>query len=47
MEIKAVQRQSKKNFQMSKSAFKRALGRLMKYKKVKQADGQTFLIDKK
>lgn len=36
-----------KNFQMSKSAFKRALGRLMKYKKVKQADGQTFLIDKK
>lgn len=31
-------------FQMSKSAFKRALGRLMKKRKVNQADGKTFLV---
>jgi len=29
---------------MSKSAFKRALGRLMKQGRVKQEDGQTILI---
>ncbi|MGM8364528.1 CvfB family protein [Virgibacillus sp. W0181] len=34
-------------FQMSKSAFKRALGNLMKMKKVEQRDGNTYLIDKK
>lgn len=31
-------------FQMSKSAFKRALGRLMKEKKIEQRDGKTFLL---
>lgn len=35
----------RKTFQMSKSAFKRALGRLMKERKIEQKDGQTFLID--
>jgi len=30
-------------FQMSKSAFKRALGRLMKEKKIEQRDGKTYL----
>lgn len=33
----------RKTFQMSKSAFKRALGRLMKEKKIEQHDGKTFL----
>lgn len=33
-------------FQMSKAAFKRALGRLMKENKVKQIDGKTILINK-
>lgn len=31
-------------FKMSKSAFKRALGRLMKERKIKQEDGKTFLL---
>ncbi|MFD2130278.1 S1 RNA-binding domain-containing protein [Pseudogracilibacillus auburnensis] len=31
-------------FQMSKSAFKRALGRLMKERKIEQRDGKTFLL---
>lgn len=31
-------------FQMSKSAFKRALGRLMKEKKVEQRDGKTYQL---
>src|SRR5690625_4677428 len=31
-------------FHMSKSAFKRALGRLMKEKKIEQRDGKTFLL---
>lgn len=31
-------------FNMSKSAFKRALGRLMKERKIKQRDGKTFLL---
>lgn len=34
----------RQTFNMSKSAFKRALGRLMKDKKVEQRNGQTFLI---
>lgn len=32
------------NFQMSKSAFKRALGRLMKQRKIEQRDGNTYLL---
>lgn len=32
------------NFNMSKSAFKRALGRLMRERKVEQRDGKTFLL---
>lgn len=31
-------------FRMSKSSFKRALGRLMKQKKVQQSDGKTYLL---
>lgn len=31
-------------FHMSKSAFKRALGRLMKERKIEQRDGKTFLL---
>lgn len=31
-------------FQMSKSAFKRALGRLMREQKIEQRDGKTFLL---
>lgn len=31
-------------FQISKSAFKRALGRLMKQRRVEQKDGQTYLV---
>lgn len=34
----------RENFQMSKSAFKRALGGLMRQKKVEQRDGKTFLL---
>lgn len=32
-------------FHMSKSNFKRALGRLMKIRKIKQEDGKTFLVE--
>lgn len=39
--------QIRKAFNMSKSAFKRALGRLMKIRAIEQRDGKTFLIDKK
>lgn len=34
----------RKTFHMSKSAFKRALGRLMRENKIKQVDGKTFLL---
>lgn len=34
-------------FNISKSAFKRALGKLMKERKIKQEDGKTYLIDTK
>lgn len=37
----------RKMFGFSKSAFKRALGRLMKERKVEQRDGKTYLIIKK
>ncbi|MEI3607343.1 S1-like domain-containing RNA-binding protein [Pseudogracilibacillus sp. SE30717A] len=37
----------RKTFQMSKSAFKRALGRLMKERIIEQRDGQTFLLKNK
>lgn len=33
-------------FQMSKSAFKRALGRLMRERKIEQSEGKTFLKNK-
>lgn len=33
-------------FNISKSAFKRALGRLMKQRKIEQRDGQTYLVEK-
>lgn len=36
----------KHTFKISKSAFKRALGRLMKQRKIEQRDGQTYLIEK-
>lgn len=37
----------KNTFQMSKSAFKRALGRLMKERKIEQRDGKTYIVHKK
>lgn len=37
----------KKHFQMSKSAFKRALGRLMKQNKIYQDDGWTYIKNRK
>lgn len=37
--------QIRATFHMSKSAFKRALGRLMRKRKVEQRDGKTFLLD--
>ncbi|MBU9721220.1 MULTISPECIES: S1 RNA-binding domain-containing protein [Bacillaceae] len=36
----------RETFQLSKAAFKRALGKLMKEKKVEQRDGQTVIINK-
>lgn len=36
----------RKSFNCSKSAFKRALGRLMKERKIEQRDGKTYLIKK-
>lgn len=36
----------RKTFHISKSAFKRALGKLMKEGKVKQQDGKTYLVNK-
>lgn len=37
--------QIRHHFQMSKSSFKRALGRLMREQKIEQKDGKTYLID--
>lgn len=37
--------QIRQTFQMSKSAFKRALGRLMKQKHIVQRDGKTYLLN--
>lgn len=36
----------RQTFHMSKSAFKRALGRLMRQRKIEQREGKTFLLNK-
>lgn len=41
---KSSPEQIRKNFQMSKSAFKQALGRLMKQNQIIQRNGKTFLV---